>query len=243
MYIAVVDDLAQERETLKGQIREYAIIHGQELSVRAFPTAESFLADFRPNLYVAVFMDIYLGSMTGIDAALELRKTDNQVSLVFLTSSPDHMPDAFRCHAYDYLLKPTDRERVFAVLDGILRLRTEVCDRLAIRWEGRDYCLAFPDIMSVVARGHYTEIKTQDGKTFVPLMAFSAVQGSLAHDPRFITLVRGVLVNLDYVVAIQDGQCRLSDRSTLPVNVRSQHLLASLWETYKFNRVRSGGNL
>ena len=63
---------------------------------------------------------------------------------------------------------------------------------------------------------------------------------SRSHDPRFITLVRGVLVNLDYVVSFQDGQCRLSDHSTLPVSVRSQNLLVKLWETYKFNRVRSG---
>ena len=125
MYIAVVDDQPDAREGLRGQIREYAAIHGQELSVRTFPSGESFLADFRPNLYVAVFMDIYLGEMSGIDAAMELRKADNQVSLVFLTSSPDHMQDAFRCHAYDYLLKPTDRDRVFETLDGILRLRTE----------------------------------------------------------------------------------------------------------------------
>ena len=240
MYIAVVDDQPDAREGLRGQIKEYAAIHGQELSVRTFPSGESFLADFRPNLYVAVFMDIYLGEMSGIDAAQELRRTDNQVSLVFLTSSPDHMGDAFRCHAYDYLLKPTDRERVFETLDGILRLRTEVCERLPIRWEGKDYRLTFPDIMSVVARGHYTEIRTRDGKTFVPLMAFSSVQSALSHDPRFITLVRGVLVNLDYVVSFQDGQCRLSDHSSLPVNVRSQNLLVKLWETYKFNRVRSG---
>ena len=58
MYIAVVDDQPDAREGLRGQIKEYAAIHGQELSVRTFPSGESFLADFRPNLYVAVFMDI-----------------------------------------------------------------------------------------------------------------------------------------------------------------------------------------
>lgn len=240
MFIAVVDDQKEARESLREQIREYAAIHGQALSVRAFPSAESFLADFRPNLYLAIFLDIYMEGKTGIEAGMELRRTDNQVALVFLTTSPDHMPDAFRCHAYDYLLKPTDRDRVFGVLDGILRLRTEVCDRLPIRADGRDYRLPLPDILSVEAQGHYTKIRTRDGAVYLPLMSFSSVKESLAHDSRFITLVRGVMVNLDYVVGFQDGLCRLSDRSTLPVNIRSQTLVETLWETYKFNRVRAG---
>lgn len=240
MYIAVIDDQKEVREGLRGQIREYAAIHGQDLSVRVFPSGESFLTDFRPNLYVAVFMDIYMDGMSGIEAGLNLRETDNQVALVFLTSSPDHMGDAFRCHAYDYLLKPTNRERVFGVLDGILRLRTEVCERLPIRTDGRDYLLAMPDIVSVVAQGHYTQIRMRDGKSYLPLMSFTSAKEHLAHDPRFVTLVRGVMVNLDYVVGFQDGQCRLSDRTTLPVNIRSQNVVETLWETYKFNRVRAG---
>lgn len=46
-------------------------------------------------------------------------------------------------------------------------------------------------------------------------------------------------MNLDYVVGFQNGVCRLSDRSTLPINVRSQNLLNKQWETYKFNKVRA----
>lgn len=239
MYIAVVEDDRQTQTLLRDQILEYASIHGQDLSVRVYPSGESFLGDFRPNLYVAIFLDIYMGGMSGIDAAMEIRKSDNQVSLVFLTSSPDHMQQAFRCHAYEYLLKPPDRERLFATLDGILRLRTEVCERLPIRWEGRDLRIAFPDILSAVAQGHYTMIRTKDGDSYLPLMPFRAVQEALAHDPRFLVLLRGVLVNLDYVVGFQDGVCRLSDRSTLPINVRSQNLLNKQWETYKFNKVRA----
>lgn len=241
MYIAVVDDSPDAREALSGQIREFSAVCGQELTVRRFSSGESFLADFRPNLYVAIFMDIYLGEMTGIQCAGEIRKLDHYVNLVFLTSSPDHMPDAFHLHAYDYLLKPTGRERVFGVLEGILRLRGEGSERLAVRWEGKDYRLAFSDIVSAVARGHYTEVRTRDGKTYVPLTTFTAVSDSLARDPRFTTLVRGVLVNFDYVVGFQDGVCRLWDGSTLPIAVRNRNRLVMLWETYKFNRVRAGG--
>lgn len=239
MYIAVVEDDKQIQQFLRDQILEYASIHGQELSVRVYPSGESFLKDFRANLYVAIFLDIYMSGMTGIDAAMEVRKTDNQVSVVFLTSSPEHMQAAFRCHAYEYLLKPPDRDRLFATLDGILRLKTEVCERLPIRAEGRDLMLPFPEIVSVVAQGHYTRIRVQDGTEYLPLMPFRAAQEALAHDPRFLVLLRGVLVNLDYVVGFQDGVCRLTDRTTLPINLRTQTLLNKQWETYKFNKVRA----
>lgn len=42
----------------------------------------------------------------GIETARILRRTDPDLLLVFVTSSPEYVWDAFPVHPFDYLLKP-----------------------------------------------------------------------------------------------------------------------------------------
>ena len=43
--------------------------------------------------------------MTGMEATESIRAMDSDTLIVFLTASEEHMPDAFRFHAYDYISK------------------------------------------------------------------------------------------------------------------------------------------
>lgn len=38
--------------------------------------------------------------ISGIDAALKLRQKDTKAVIIFLTSSTEHMREAFACHAF-----------------------------------------------------------------------------------------------------------------------------------------------
>ena len=102
--IAVVDDERYIREDIKNRIE----LTGSGAVVDGFPSGEAFL--HAGKQYDIVFLDIQLGGMDGIDIARELRQKSENVILIFVTGTKEHVFQAFDVAAFHYLLKPIEPE-------------------------------------------------------------------------------------------------------------------------------------
>ncbi len=77
-------------------------------------------------------LDIQLPDMIGIELAERLREQKPDLYIVFITAYKDYSLDAFRLYAYDYILKPIDRERVITTIRRIQQQTPEnVLSKLA----------------------------------------------------------------------------------------------------------------
>lgn len=119
MRIAVVDDEPIYIDLLKSICNEFEIQRELCLDVFSFSSGKAFLDAFEAGAYQIVFMDILMENMDGIDTARKMREQDKSCFLVFLTSSTDFMPEAFSCHAFDYVVKPFTSQRVFQVISDV----------------------------------------------------------------------------------------------------------------------------
>ena len=64
-----------------------------------FACGDDFLrAAAEPGLYAVVFLDICMAGTNGIETARRLRQADPEVLIVFVTSSPEYVWDAFPVH-------------------------------------------------------------------------------------------------------------------------------------------------
>lgn len=121
MKIAIIDDSKMERERLLNCISVWAQSSGTFVNTETFDSGESFVWTLRTARYDVVFMDIIMDGKTGIEAARCLRENDLDTLLIFITTSPEFMAQAFPCHAFDYIMKPYTQERVDRVLDDAKR--------------------------------------------------------------------------------------------------------------------------
>ena len=118
MKIAVVDDNKKEQESLSAAIKRN--IESSDTVIELFDSGEEFSCVVKDKTYDAVFMDIIMEGQNGIEAARSLREITLDTLLIFVTSSPEYMAQAFPCHAFDYIIKPEqaycrDRQRkIFA---------------------------------------------------------------------------------------------------------------------------------
>ena len=240
MNIAIVDDLSSESDALRNILNEYSAINRLALSIDVFSSGEDFLRGFSPFSYAVVFLDIYMTGMTGVETAKEVRKTDRDTLLVFLTTSGDHRADAFSIHAYDYIEKPTKREKLFRVMDDILQNHTTLfSDKLSFSAEGQNYSLPYPDIASVMtAQRNYLEIADRFGNVYHSRMTFSAVVKELEKDSRFLQVNRTILVNLEQVEALKDGMCLLKNKTSFPVYSKKTKEIEQKWQNFMFARIR-----
>lgn len=241
MNIAVTDDLPIEREKIIRILSEYAVANHMEISVSEYGSAEEFLRDYRPLLYSAVFLDIYMDGMSGIEAAQKIRETDKDTILLFLTTSEDHMPAAFRLHAYDYIVKPVRKEDLFAVMDDILKKTTPIKSP-SFSFPGQDGEMGvfFDDLVFVGTDAHnYLLVLDREGRKFLTRMTFAAAGDILLKDKRFLLVRRGVIVNMAYIQSFNERLLNLTVGDPIPINPRNGRKLEQIWDNYLVDRMRS----
>ena len=173
MNIALIDDMPQALTHTQELIRQFASSCNMDFSITCYSSSEELLADFTPHKYSILFIDIYMDGLTGIEAAQQIRLQDDSCLIIFLTSSNDHLPQAFRCHAFDYLQKPATQEDISRVLRDAMRLlRTEIqyleftCSRQTIR-------VPYTEIVSILSDDHRTIVTDHKGNRYDPLIGFS----------------------------------------------------------------------
>lgn len=240
MNIVIVDDRPEERESLKTLLKEYTSINSLEIVLHEFPGGEDFLAEYAPFTYTVVFLDIYMEGMTGVETAEKIRETDTDTPVIFLTTSREHMGNAFSIHAFDYIEKPVDREKLFKCMDDLLKTKAVLySETLDFSQDRTDHRLPFPDIVSVsTAETNYLDITDRKGEVYHIRMTFSAVSERLCRDSRFLPVNRGLLVNMDYIVRFEEGTCRLKNGQKYPVYTRKAKETEQKWQNYIFSHIR-----
>ena len=131
--IAIVEDQTPDAQRLEELLQQQL----PEAECTWFACGDDFLrAAAEPGLYAVVFLDICMAGTNGIETARRLRQADPEVLIVFVTSSPEYVWDAFPVHPFDYLLKPYQEEK-------FVHLAAEL--RRALRCKGsRNWRFALP---------------------------------------------------------------------------------------------------
>lgn len=239
MKLAVVDDEKEYTDKIIRYCGEFGAEKKFRLEPAGFESGSDFLKNFEKEHYSIVFMDIYLEGLNGIEVSRRLRTRDSGCLLIFLTSSADFMADAFSCHAFEYITKPFTKERVFQVLGDALKILSPKRSYIQIVNGRSPVPVALSDILSVVSDGHYLEISLTDGTMLRSRMTAAEFLGLADHDPRFLSVNRGIILNADHISKIENLCCTLVNGSKFPIRVRNSLQVAHALQEYNFEKLRS----
>ena len=238
--IAIVDDLEEDRLKLARDIQAY--LDSQEdppVSFSFYPSGEAMLDDAGGTAGIQLaFLDICMEGISGIELAKRLRSLDENMLLVFLSTSREFAFDAFPVHPFDYLVKPYATEDLHRVLWEARRLLGSSEAEITLRAARAVYHVPPRSILSAEARGHTVEIKTSSGVSIRCLMTFAEIEALLGSDPRFLLCNRGVLVNMDYVSALDGELLRMQDGSSHALRTRSRAELVKRFNQNQISRLK-----
>jgi len=116
MNIAICEDDAAEAAEIRTILDKYTAQNGYTAGISVFGSGEDLLAAFSPGLFDIIFLDIYMGGMTGIDAARKIRDVDPGAALIFITSSTDHSLESYSVRGSAYVVKPINEKKVSEAL-------------------------------------------------------------------------------------------------------------------------------
>lgn len=235
--IAFVDDEKEYAAEMERICLEFGAQNHCQIETVSFTGAAAFLAAFPAGGFDMVFMDIYMDGMDGVSAAVRMREADKSCLLVFLTSSTEFMPEAFSCHAFEYVTKPFSGERIADVLRDALKVLPDAAKYIAIQSDRKTVPVAFGSIVYAVTDAHYLEIGLTDGSALRSRMTLSEFLAQVEGDARFIAINKGIVINADCIMTFENNCCVLEDGTQFPVKVREFLKMEQMVREYHFKKI------
>jgi DNA-binding LytR/AlgR family response regulator len=203
LEVLVVDDEEPALEDLAYLLRQHPRIG----SVVTASDATEALRRLRDGSFSAVFLDIRMPGLDGLELARVLSRFARPPEIVFVTAFEQHAVEAFELQAVDYLLKPVRPERLS---DAIRRLGAPARrpgadgddpDRIAVETGGRTRMVERDSIRFVEASGDYVRLHTDDG-AFLVRVPISSLEESW-RDAGFVRVHRRYLIALRHVTELR----------------------------------------
>ena len=217
LSIAICDDLAEERIGLAKMVGAYCARCDLNPKLRLFASGDELLHVFsQPRQFQMVFLDIYMSGYSGTETARRIRDIDQDVPILFATTSQDHGLDSFRVQAADYLVKPIQPDDVARAMDWCLEHVPEPLRCLSVLAEVEWVDIPLSTIQYIDVYGHHSCIHT-DQKDVVTRRGLDDLERAI--DSRdFLRCHRSALVNMNYIQGLEGNDFRMRDNSLVPIS-------------------------
>lgn len=207
LRVLVVDD---ERPALDELV--WLLEHDPRVgSVLASDSAADGLRRLQEEPVDALFLDIRMPGLTGVELARLLTRFRQPPPVVFVTAYDEHAVDAFELNAVDYVLKPVSGARLAEAVRRVVEARsgatTHVEDTIAVELGGVTRFVSRSEVRYVEAQGDYARLHTPTGSHLlrVPLSSLEEEW----RDAGFVRIHRSLLVSLHHVeeLHVDAGRC------------------------------------
>lgn len=216
MKIAICEDNQVEQEILTSAIRDWAATRKTQADILYYSSAEAFLIAWPDVSFDLVFLDIQMKSMSGIQLAECIRRSDKNILLVFVTNFTQYTLKGYDVDALHYLIKPLSATKLLPVLDKAnIICRSRQSDYLLVSEGVGKIKLPHGDIFYISMLSHTAEIHTF-GKTYELRKTTAELSEVLAS--HFVRCHRSYIVNLFKVDCVYKDSMILSDGTKLPIS-------------------------
>ncbi len=204
------------------------------------------IVEIRPDV---IFLDIEMPEKDGFDLAMIINEQTNLTPrIVFITAFDQYAIQAIKMSAFDYLLKPVEREELSKT---IKKLNTELeknnlntkLDKLLLNFNKRrlrlntlnGFVLFNPDnILYCEAEINYTHIYYLKGNHDTVTLNIGKIEKMLSPDT-FIRISRSTIINMDYLreVTRKSKKCTLQNNETINEFTVSRNRMSTLLSIFK----------
>lgn len=119
LKIGIADDEKEAVAELSKYVKDF--MDKKEIDVIIDEYEDGTKLEDRSVLYDLVFLDIDMPEMSGIELAQKIRLTNRKLRIVYVTNYKSYYKAAFMVHAYGYLEKPINREKINEILTEFLK--------------------------------------------------------------------------------------------------------------------------
>lgn len=169
--------------------------------------------------YDMIYLDIQMEGEDGITAAKNIRKTDENVLLIFVSGYDKYMMELFRLDVFAFVRKPID-PKAFAQL--FIEANKKVCSRnfyFVFRYKSREYKIPYKEIMYFESNGRQITLNMRNEKTTVFNGKLSDVEIKILEGKNpFLRIHQSYLVNYHLIRSRSKTEVTLINGKKLPIS-------------------------
>ena len=229
LHIAICDDNSLALERIVRLLEEYRKQKCAPVSWRTFLSASEMVSSMHTEEYDLLLLDILMPGVSGMEAARAIRTLDSDVKIVFLTASPDYAVEGYAVNALDYLLKPVNRERFYALMDRLLAEDYRRSESLQIKTPSGVGRILLSALTYMEVRDKVLYFHLNDGSVRQSRAALTEYEPLLLAHSNFVKVHRSYIVNLWHIAELTADSVVTFGGETIPV---SRLLYGNVRQTY-----------
>lgn len=214
--IAIAEDDATYVAQLQEYLHRYELENSESFSISTYSDGSEILKDYQSQFDI-ILMDVEMRFVDGISAAEEIRKTDKDVVIIFITNMPQYAIKGYAVEALDYVLKPVSYFAFSQRLGrAIGRMKKREHKYVVISVKGGIVRLNANSIYYIESQGHDIIYHTSNGEYIT-----SGTMKESEEALKSIHFFRGskwYLINLAQVDGLEDGCALLKSGNSIPLS-------------------------
>lgn len=210
--IGICDDEASMRRLLRAPLEQKLQLLGADYRIFEYDCGETLLTRPETEWLDILFLDIEMKQLSGMETARNLRKRDSHTLLIFVTAYPDFVFQGYEVHAFHYILKPYENQKIRKVLEqAIKELGQNREHYFTLEQKSGTTKIPAKKILAFSSDRRKIIISLEDGNKLEFYGKLDAVETDLPD--YFIRCHNRHLVNLNYVTALEKDGCTLKSQS------------------------------
>ena len=219
MRIAACDDDLKFLQELSHLLNQYGEEYNCNIEYKIYTNPLELVSQIEKGIhYDVILLDVFMPGINGIQCAKDIRIYDNLVKIVFLTTSAEYAVESYSVKAYDYLLKPLQKERLFSLLrqvekeedkseKNIIVVKTKTgITKIALK--KLEYC-------EVVNRKLILHLTNKEDLECS--IRINELEDKLASFGMFFRVHRSYLINMDYIKTLTTQSIIMENGAKIPV--------------------------
>ena len=218
MYIAVCDDKKDELDAVLSLLDAWQTERGVTLRRKAFQSAVELVERARQERFTLYLLDVMMPGMDGLECARDLRRFDDAAEIIFLSTSPGFAYESYGVRAFNYLLKPVERNKLFTLLDQLYRREQDCRDALTLKTGTTIVRVPYSHISYVEVMGKHVYFHLTDGDVREVTGSLKDFESLLLPRAEFMRVHRSYIVNMLQAEELSSCHVKTFSGKTVPVS-------------------------
>ena len=215
MRVAVCDD---EKLFLQSLRERLEAVGGSDMLISTFTNGTDLLREIASGRrFDALFLDIEMPGLSGLDAARKLREQGGDIPIVFLTSHTELAMEGYEVDALRFLPKDCSDKKLTDALKAIER-EMGAKPSIVIRQKGEEFVIPPEKIILVEADNNTVHFRLE-GDALSTRMKLTEAEELLSKASQdFVKVHRCIIVNLSHVKKYNAKELLLDNGQTVPIS-------------------------
>lgn len=203
------------------------------MQISTFQDGDTLIQAHSISPFDIIFLDVIMPLFNGIDVAKEIRNFDSQVKIVFLTTSQDYAIQSYSVKAYNYLLKPIDKELLYSCLNDLYTELSNKPHNILIKEGHVTHIVDISKISYVESLNKNVILHLTNGNTLQSTEPLYNFEQYLALEEGFFKCNRSFIVNIYQISSYTAKEITMISGTRIPISrKRQQEFVDAYFKTF-----------